>query len=100
MNIPRLKSIDTALYVYYSFPEMGTSEIELLFNKVSKSNISRLKNVAKELMYKENICSHGLHKVNTETAFKAWGIDVLDLERRREKLKSLNLEREKTYAYK
>ena len=70
MNIPQLKDIDIAIQIYYKYPEITAKEIQLLFVKNSKSTIN---------------------KVNTSSAYKAWGIDIKDLENRRNKLKKLGL---------
>jgi len=42
-------------------------------------------------MIKDNIYTHGIYKINTVCAYKAWGIDVEDLEKRRNKLQKLGL---------
>lgn len=91
MNIPQITNIDTAISMYYRYPEIGTKEIEKLFNKHSKSTISRLKKLAQKCMIEDNIYSHGLYKVNTECAYKAWGLNIQDLEKRRCKLQKLGL---------
>lgn len=91
MNIPQISNIDTAISIYYHYPELSTKEISRLFNKNSKSTINRLKKVAKQQMIKENVCSYGMYKVNTKCAYKSWGIDIEDLEKRRNKLQKLGL---------
>ncbi len=91
MNIPQITDIDTAIQIYYRYTEIGTKEIEKLFNKHSKSTICRLKKLAQKNMIENNIYSHGLYKVNTECAYKAWGLNIEDLERRRNKLQKLGL---------
>jgi len=42
-------------------------------------------------MNAKGILSYGANKVNTVIAFKVWGIDVNDLEKRIKKMKELNL---------
>ena len=91
MNIPQITNIDTALKIYYLYPEIGSTEIAKLFSKNSKSTICRLKKIAQGVMTEEKVFAHGLYKVNTECAYKSWGIDVKDLERRRDKLQKLGL---------
>jgi len=92
MNIPQITSINEALKIYYNHSEIGNKEISLLFGRLSSATVSRLKKEVKEEMIKQNIFSYGMYKVNTEVAFKLWGIDVNDLERRRKKLKMLELQ--------
>ena len=42
-------------------------------------------------MAEDNVYTYGMYKINTECAYKAWGINVEDLEKRRNKLKKLGL---------
>jgi len=91
MNIPQLTNIDTAIYIYYRYPEIGTKEITQLFGKYSKSSINRLKILAKKRMIEDSVYTHGMYKLNTVSAYKAWGIDIEDLEKRRDKLQKLGL---------
>ena len=69
MNIPQISNIDTAISIYYRYPELSTKEIAKLFNKNSKSTINRLKKIARKQMIEENICSYGMYKVNTKCAY-------------------------------
>jgi len=91
MHIPQITDIDTAIKIYYQFPEIGSKEIALLFRKHSKSTINRLKKLAQKYMVAECIYTHGMYKLNTECAYRVWGIDVEDLEKRRNKLQKLGL---------
>lgn len=91
MNIPQITDLDVALHIYYRYPEIGSKEIQLLFHRHSKSTISRLKKLAKRKMTEDGIYTHGLYKLNTVSAYEAWGIDVKDLEARRSKLQKLGL---------
>jgi hypothetical protein len=84
-------SIDTALQIYYKNPEIGNKEISSLFGRRSSATIVRLKKAAKTEMDKRQMFSYGANKVNTAVAFEVWGIDVIDLERRRAKLQKLAL---------
>ena len=92
MNIPSIVSIDDALKIYYSNSEIGNKEISILFGRLSSATIARLKQSAKAEMAKREIMSYGMYKVNTAVAFEVWGINVADLEKRRKKLKELNLQ--------
>ena len=91
MNIPQITDIDTAITIYYRYYEIGTNEIKQLFTRNSKSTISRLKKLAQKQMSEDNVYTHGMYKINTKSAYNAWGIDVEDLEKRRCKLKKLGL---------
>ena len=91
MNIPQINDIDTAIAIYYKCPEISTKEIVQLFSKHSKSTVNKLKKLAQRRMIEENVYIHGMYTVNTYCAYKAWGIDVEDLEKRRNKLQKLGL---------
>ena len=91
INIPQITDIDTVISIYYRYPEISTKEIEKLFKRHSKSTIIRLKKLAQQKMIEDNIYTHGIYKINTECAYKAWGLNVEDLEKRRNKLQRLGL---------
>ena len=92
MNIPNITSIESALNIYYSHSEIGNKEIQSLFGRLSSATIARLKKAVKVEMDNRDIYSYGMYKVNTNVAFDVWGIDVADLEHRRNKLKALELQ--------
>ena len=91
MNIPQITSIDNTLKVYYAYPEIGNKEIRYLFGSRSSATISRLKKIAKQEMIKTDTPTFCTNKVNTAIAFDVWGIDILDLEKRMNKIKELEL---------
>jgi hypothetical protein len=91
MNIPRIKNIEDALRIFYTYSELGNKEILHLFGALSSATISRLKKMVKDEMSNRNIISYGMNKINTIIAFEVWGIDVEDLEKRLMKLKELKL---------
>ena len=92
MNIPQISSIDEALRIYYTHPEIGNREIALLFGRLSSATVSKLKKLAKDEMAKRDELSYGIYKIRTSTAYGVWGIDVNDLELRKKKLKALELQ--------
>jgi len=47
--------------------------------------------MVKDEMNTREIPSYCMKKVNTAVAFDLWGIDIADLEKRREKIQELNL---------
>ena len=91
MYIPTITSIENALKIYYENAEIGNKEIKILFGNRSTATISKLKRLAKGEMIKNDVPTFGVNKVNTAIAYKAWGIDIVDLEERRKKLKELSL---------
>jgi len=92
VNIPQIVSIESALRIFYTYSELGNKEISSLFGRISSATTVKLKNLVKNEMLKREICSYGKNKVSTKVAFEVWGIDVIDLEKRRKKLKDLNLQ--------
>ena len=91
MNIPTITSIETALKVFYENAEIGNKEIKELFGNRSSATISRLKRLVKSEMINRDIPRFNIYKVNTAIAYEAWGINIMDLERRRKKIKELSL---------
>ena len=91
MNIPVITNFDTALQIYYGCPEIGNKEIVELFGSLSTATISKLKKAVKAEMNSQSILSYRMYKVNTEVAFKTWGIDIDDIEFRKNKLLKLGL---------
>jgi hypothetical protein len=91
MNIPPITSINAALSVYYNNLEIGNNEIKELFRVRSSATIARLKKAVRAEMDKQGLYSYSANKVNTVVAYQAWGIDVNDLEKRRQKIAALNL---------
>lgn len=91
VRIPQLKDIETAIKVYYSRVDLSNSDIKELFGNLSSATIAKLKKSVKEKMIEENIPVGDTNRVRTDLAFRAWGLEIKDLEKRLEKLKKLNL---------
>lgn len=68
--------------------ELDNKDIAELFG-ASKSTIRRKKNEVLNAMAQKNIKTWTPHTVNTKVAYKVWGIDVDDYERRLKKLQRL-----------
>lgn len=90
MKIP---SIEKALQLYYEYTEIGTPEIRDLFC-CGKSTARKLKEQAKEQMAKEKQDGKETRtwlpkNVDIKAAYKAWGIDVEQLEERLAKRRKL-----------
>lgn len=91
MRIKRIKSIDTALRIFYTYPEIGSAEIKELFGPLGDSTLRRYKKPVEIRQSELKIVVSRRFAINTKVAFEVWGIDVTDLEERREKLKKLGL---------
>lgn len=79
-----------AIEMYYGKVELTTEDICKLFNNCSRSSAIKLKKIAQEVMTAEGKLPWNRNNVLTETAYKAWHINVADLEKRLTKLAKLN----------
>jgi hypothetical protein len=86
-----ISDIDTALRLYYEKDELDNKDISLLFGGIVPSTVSSMKKEVLAKMAEENITRFRYHTVNTEVAYRVWGIDVEKLEKRRAKLIKLGL---------
>ncbi len=75
-----IKDIETAVRIYYQHPELGTAEIKELFN-CSASTACRMKDRARALQKKENVMTFSDARVNTSCAYRAWRLDIAEMER-------------------
>lgn len=91
MKVKRITDIDTVLYIYYRYPEIGNKEIKELFGGLSSAALTKYKKAVQEEQIKQNVKTSQLYTINTEVAYEVWGIDVAELEKRRDKLKKLGL---------
>lgn len=91
MKVKRIVDIDTALYIYYLYPEIGNKEIKELFGGLGSAALTKYKKAVQEEQIKQDVKTSQLHTINTEVAYEVWGIDVAELEKRRDKLKKLGL---------
>ncbi len=89
VRIPQITSIETALRLYYERIELSSSDIKELFGKVSDCTVAKLKNRAREIMREENTPVWNARNVNTEAAYKAWGLEIESLERRFAKIRKM-----------
>ena len=91
MKVKRIVDIDTASYIYYRYPEIGNKEIKELFGGLGSAALTKYKKAVQEEQIKQDVKTSQLHTINTEVAYEVWGIDVAELEKRRDKLKKLGL---------
>lgn len=90
----RVRSPDpaTALKIYYSYCEIGNAEIRQLFgSQLSPTTLVRLKDIAREQMDKDGKYAYRPTYVNTKSAYRAWGINIEEIESGYKKLQRLNL---------
>lgn len=93
VRIPQIKSLETAIRIYYEKIELKNADIMELFGvSLSRAKLVKMKEIAKEIMDEENILSYDATAVNTDAAYRAWGLNIDDLERRLKKLKAYGLQ--------
>lgn len=91
MTIIRTPDIKKAVEMYYAKPELLTSDICELFG-CKPGTARRIKNEVKEIMARDKVHCWTANAISTKVAYKHWGIDVEDYEKRLMKLRKLGLE--------
>lgn len=91
VRIPTISSLQTAIKLYYERLELINKDITELFGDLSSATISRLKKKAREQMAIDGVQSWTGYGVSTESAYRAWNLNIADLEKRYSKLKELHL---------
>lgn len=91
VRIPQFTDLKTAIELYRNRVELSNSDITKLFGKHSSSTIVKLKKLAQEKMAEDNIMYFNAQCVNTAAAYKAWGLDINDLEQRYIRLQELGI---------
>lgn len=89
VRVPQIIDLKTAVELYYTRSELSNKDIERLFGHLSSATISRLKGKARQKMVEDNVPCWNARLVNTQVAYKTWGLAIEDLEQRYEKLKKL-----------
>lgn len=82
--------ISKAISIYYSKLEIGTSDICNIFS-CGRTKALKLKNIARNEMAKQGKRAFTPYHVSTPIAYKAWGLDIADLEGRLKKIKQLGI---------
>ena len=91
MKFLPIADIETALRIYYQYPEIGHKELKKLFSSISNSTLSKYMREIRRVQAARNVKTCTMHSVNTRTAYEVMGIDVDDLEHRLAKLKKLGM---------
>lgn len=86
---PNIRDIDAAVRLYYEKFELSSKDIRAIFDAKSTATVSRLKNIVREEMSKTGRLPWDSHNVPTDIAYRVWGLEIGDLERRRAKLMKL-----------
>ena len=96
IRIPVIRDLENAIRMYYSLYELRTTDIKALFGGISSGRAKDLKEYAKRYVKENGLPELNASTVDTEAAFKAWGLDISNLEMRHRKLMKLDKE---TYRY-
>ncbi len=88
-----IRDLKNCLRIYYTHPEIGNPEIMELFG-VGRATATTLKKPVREAQMENGIMVLDKTNVHTETAYKVWGIDIDDIERRVKKLEKLGFLKE------
>ena len=89
INVPLIKSVESALSVYYTYPQLRNAEIQEVFGHLSKAKVCQLKELAREKMSELGIPLWNATAVDTNAAYQAWGLNITDLERRYAKIRKM-----------
>ena len=81
--------IDTAIRIYYQYPEINNKQMRELFGSISSTTEAKYKKAVMAVQMERGVKTMQLHTVNTKVAYEVWGIDVEDLVKRRNILKEL-----------
>lgn len=98
VRIPQLASVELAVEMYYAKVDLSNSDIKLLFGGISHSKISQLKGIANRQREADGRFRWDASRVDTVSAYKAWGFDIADLEKRLTALKRMERRREQDSA--
>ncbi len=93
-NVPQITSLPTAIRLYYERIELNNPQIRELFGNIGSARIASLKKAALNQMAEDSCSCWSAYGVNTQCAYKAWGLEIKDLEHRYEKLKKSGLLKE------
>lgn len=89
VRIPQIRSVESAVRLYYTKTELSCNDIKELFDVHSSATVTKLKALAREQMTSEKISAWDSRNVNTAAAYKSWGLNISDLEQRLKKLREL-----------
>lgn len=90
ISVPPVANLETALRLYYERIELTFPNIMELF-QCSRTTATRLRRIALEEQAAAEKPLWNARGVNTKCAYKAWGIDVRELEDNLGRLKRLRL---------
>ena len=94
MKRRQVANAEAAIRAYYGNGYIGTAEVKAIFGDMSDATACNYKRYVKDEERAREIPEVVPHHVSTKIAFEVWKIDIKELERNRQKLRSLGLEEE------
>ncbi len=91
VRVPQIISISDALKLYYTKRELRNTDLKILFGAIGSARIVKLKDLARDAMREKDVPTLDSQAVNTDCAYEAWGIDVVELEKNYSRMKRLGL---------
>ena len=91
MKIKPISSVETAIRIYYTYPEIGNEQMRELFGGLGNSTAAKYKRPVRDIQIERKIPTMSVATVNTKVAYEVWGIDIEDLVERRRMLKKLGM---------
>ena len=82
VRIPQVKDIRLAVELYYSRLDLSNADIKDLFGNMSSTTVAKLKALAEKQRMDDGVAKWSANRVVTMCAYKAWGLDIEDLEKR------------------
>ena len=82
VRIPQLTDVRKAVELYYSRLDLSNADIKELFGNIGHDTIAKLKALAEKQRMEDGVSKWSATRVNTMCAYKAWGLDIEDLEKR------------------
>lgn len=89
MVVKRTSDLKLLLEMYYTMDELSSEDIKKIFPGCSHSFVTTKKKEARAKMAEENTMVWNNTCVNTNSAFKAWGIEIEEIEAKALKLQKL-----------
>lgn len=82
--------VEKAVMTYHAKTELTNADIMELFD-VKKTKAQQMKKIVLDEMAKRGVKCFMSRSINTEVAYEVWKLDINDLEKRLNKLRSLKL---------
>ena len=85
VRIPQITSIETALRLHDQTIELNNAQIRELFGDLGSNRISSLKKMVHNALREQGKPIRNALTVDTDTAYKVWGLDIEQIEKKHAK---------------